>query len=463
MSQGSVHEWGRVDDDGTVYVRTADGERAVGQYPDGTPEEAHGLLHQALRRARLRGRPARAAGPLGRDVPRGGRRVGQDRVARRSPTPTPSATSRRSSAGSTRSARSSPPSARPARPRRRSAPPSPRPPRRRSSPRPRRSPPAATGATAPTGCASCSTSGRRSPASTRPPTTRCGSGSRRRGRRTPGAARRTSPSRTRSARAPASSRSGWPRRPRRSPTPPTGARPPASYRDLMRQWKAAGRRPRTSTTSSGSGSAAPRTPSSAPATRPTPRSDAEFAANAEVKEKLLVEAEALLPVTDLDAAKKAFRDLADRWDAAGKVPRERMKELEGRMREVEQAIRAVEDEQWRAPTRRSPPAPTTWSPSSRPRSPRPRPSSRRPAPPATTRRSRELEENLDLPPVLPRHGQAGQRRLQLTDGAPQSRAARVARASVASVASVGERERARPDDRPRPGSEARRGDYWVTR
>ncbi|WP_353987877.1 DUF349 domain-containing protein [Ruicaihuangia caeni] len=32
--------WGRVDDDGTVYVREGDGERAVGQYPDGTPEEA---------------------------------------------------------------------------------------------------------------------------------------------------------------------------------------------------------------------------------------------------------------------------------------------------------------------------------------------------------------------------------------------------------------------------------------
>ena len=32
--------WGRVDDEGTVYVREADGERAVGQYPDATPEEA---------------------------------------------------------------------------------------------------------------------------------------------------------------------------------------------------------------------------------------------------------------------------------------------------------------------------------------------------------------------------------------------------------------------------------------
>ena len=32
--------WGRVDETGTVYVREADGERAVGSYPDGTPEEA---------------------------------------------------------------------------------------------------------------------------------------------------------------------------------------------------------------------------------------------------------------------------------------------------------------------------------------------------------------------------------------------------------------------------------------
>ncbi len=34
------HQWGRVADDGTVFVRTADGERSVGQYPEGTPEEA---------------------------------------------------------------------------------------------------------------------------------------------------------------------------------------------------------------------------------------------------------------------------------------------------------------------------------------------------------------------------------------------------------------------------------------
>ena len=69
--------------------------------------------------------------------------------------------------------------------------------------------------------------------------------------------------------------------------------------------------------------------------------DEEFAANAEVKKELLVQAEALLPVTDLDAAKRTFRDIAEKWDAAGKVPRDQMKDLEARIRKVEQAIRSV--------------------------------------------------------------------------------------------------------------------------
>ncbi len=123
------------------------------------------------------------------------------------------------------------------------------------------------------------------------------------------------------------------------------------YRDLMREWKAAGPAPRevddqlwqrfrgAQDTFFGARDAA------------NAALDEEFAANAEVKDAILVEAEALVPLAqaggaDLEAAKKSFRDLADRWDAAGKVPRDRMKELEGRMRKVEQAIRAVEDEQW---------------------------------------------------------------------------------------------------------------------
>jgi hypothetical protein len=40
VSSENQAPWGRVDETGTVYVREGDGERVVGEYPDGTPEEA---------------------------------------------------------------------------------------------------------------------------------------------------------------------------------------------------------------------------------------------------------------------------------------------------------------------------------------------------------------------------------------------------------------------------------------
>jgi hypothetical protein len=119
------------------------------------------------------------------------------------------------------------------------------------------------------------------------------------------------------------------------------------YRDLMREWKAAGPAPRDVDDRLWQRFRGAQDAFFGARDAANAELDQEFAANAEVKEALLVEAEALVPVTDLDAAKKAFRDIADRWDEAGKVPRDRMKDLEGRIRKVEQAIRSVEDDQWR--------------------------------------------------------------------------------------------------------------------
>jgi hypothetical protein len=119
------------------------------------------------------------------------------------------------------------------------------------------------------------------------------------------------------------------------------------YRDLMQQWKAAGPAPREVDEALWRRFRGAQDSFFGARDAANAEQDKEFAANAEVKEKLLVEAEALVPVTDLEAAKKAFREIAERWDAAGKVPRDRMKDLEGRIRKVEQAIRGVEDEQWR--------------------------------------------------------------------------------------------------------------------
>lgn len=119
------------------------------------------------------------------------------------------------------------------------------------------------------------------------------------------------------------------------------------YRDLMRDWKAAGPAPRDVDEALWQRFRAAQDTFFAARDAENAKVDAEFAANAEVKEAILVEAEALVPVTDLDTAKRAFRDIADRWDAAGKVPRHRMKELEARIRAVETAIRSVEDDRWR--------------------------------------------------------------------------------------------------------------------
>lgn len=119
------------------------------------------------------------------------------------------------------------------------------------------------------------------------------------------------------------------------------------YRDLMRDWKAAGPAPRDVDDALWKRFRGAQDAFFGARDAAASAEDEAYTANAEVKDKLLLEAEALLPVTDLDLAKKAFREIADRWDAAGKVPRDRMKELEARIRTVEQAIRGLEDEQWR--------------------------------------------------------------------------------------------------------------------
>lgn len=119
------------------------------------------------------------------------------------------------------------------------------------------------------------------------------------------------------------------------------------YRDLMKQWKAAGPAPKDVDDALWKRFRGAQDAFFGARDATNAALDQEFAANAEVKEAILVEAEALLPVQDVDAAKRAFRDIADRWDAAGKVPRDRMKDLEARIRKVEQAIRSLEDEQWK--------------------------------------------------------------------------------------------------------------------
>lgn len=64
------------------------------------------------------------------------------------------------------------------------------------------------------------------------------------------------------------------------------------------------------------------------------------------KEALLAEAEQLLPITDLAAAKTALRGIQERWQAVGHVPRNAITRLEAGLRKVEEAVRAGDQAQW---------------------------------------------------------------------------------------------------------------------
>ncbi|MET4780187.1 hypothetical protein ABIB56_000156 [Glaciihabitans sp. UYNi722] len=72
----------------------------------------------------------------------------------------------------------------------------------------------------------------------------------------------------------------------------------------------------------------------------------EFSANLELKLALLTEAEPLLAETDRGKAKDALLSVQRRWDAIGKVPRDRVKTIEDRLRKVETAVRKLDEDHW---------------------------------------------------------------------------------------------------------------------
>ncbi|HET6634123.1 MAG TPA: DUF349 domain-containing protein [Streptomyces sp.] len=124
---------------------------------------------------------------------------------------------------------------------------------------------------------------------------------------------------------------------------PTAAR----YRDLMREWKAAGRAQREHEEDLWSRFRGAQDVFFQARSEVFAERDAEQRENLTRKEELAAEAEKLLPVTDLKAARSAFRSLNERWDAVGHVPREAKSRIEGRMHAVERAIQEAEESEWR--------------------------------------------------------------------------------------------------------------------
>lgn len=118
------------------------------------------------------------------------------------------------------------------------------------------------------------------------------------------------------------------------------------FRDLMRQWKSAGPAPREVDDKLWARFRTAQDTFFGARDAVQAEENVEQQANLEQKQALLAEIEALLPVTDPKAARDQLRDLLDRWDAIGKVPRDSMRSLDARLRAVEQAVKSAEDEIW---------------------------------------------------------------------------------------------------------------------
>ena len=121
----------------------------------------------------------------------------------------------------------------------------------------------------------------------------------------------------------------------------------SAYRDLMRQWKEAGRAGREAEADLWKRFREAQDKFFAARSEVFAAKETELRSHAVVKEQLVDEAQALLPVTDVRTARSALRSIQERWEQAGPVPRESREQLESGLRRVEEAVRKAEETQWR--------------------------------------------------------------------------------------------------------------------
>lgn len=111
------------------------------------------------------------------------------------------------------------------------------------------------------------------------------------------------------------------------------------YKQLMADWKAAGRAPREVEDSLWNSFKAAQDVFFQARSASFAEKDQEFSGNQKAKEAILAEAEAL----EVPAGKARLRQLQEKWEEAGKVPREVMKSLEDRFGKVEEKFRTTQD------------------------------------------------------------------------------------------------------------------------
>lgn len=118
-------------------------------------------------------------------------------------------------------------------------------------------------------------------------------------------------------------------------------------RDLMNDWKAAPRAGRSDEDKLWKRFKAAQDAFFAAKTAAEQQAEEALRPNIAEKELLAAKAEALLPITDHKAAKTALRDIHNRWEAIGVVPRSDQERLEARLRKVDEALRKDDSDSWK--------------------------------------------------------------------------------------------------------------------
>jgi hypothetical protein len=119
-----------------------------------------------------------------------------------------------------------------------------------------------------------------------------------------------------------------------------------AMRELMTEWKAAGRAARDVEDALWARFRAAQDAFFARRSEVFAERDAEQVENQKKKEAIIAEAEAI-DLSDPKAAQSAIRELQSRFDEIGHVPRDAMRRIDDRMRAAEQRVRDAIDAEWR--------------------------------------------------------------------------------------------------------------------
>jgi hypothetical protein len=119
------------------------------------------------------------------------------------------------------------------------------------------------------------------------------------------------------------------------------------FRSLMAEWKAAGRAPKEADDALWQRFRAAQERFFSARSAAFSGRDSELERNVARKAELVAAAERIDPAGDIEGARAQLRGIQERWEAVGRIPRERVRELENRLRAVEERVRAAANAQWK--------------------------------------------------------------------------------------------------------------------